>query len=463
MPELTDDLGRRLPFSLEAEQSVLGSILIDPQSFLKLTDVISTEDFYLEEHKLIFAAMQDLFLHSASIDAVTLIDALVKLDPIKGIKNPKLVDRDQITAYIKLILETVPSAANVKDYAKIVRDNARLRSLIEECGVITESAYTAADDASTIIGDAEQRIFALAQDNVTKTFADIKDVLVSTLAQIKQVQTEGVAAMTVPTGFSSLDNVLVGMGKSDLVLIGARPAMGKTAFALNIATLAAKNFARDGSKKSVCMFSLEMSNEQLVQRILSSEALVDSKKLRSGELEPEDWTKLAHAASVLSEYNIKIDDTTGLTISGMMAKLRRERNVGMVVIDYLQLMQSDRKFDNRVTEVSEISRSLKLMAKDLNVPVICCAQLSRGPEGRTDKKPQMSDLRDSGAIEQDADIIMLLYREEYYNKDKNESAEKEQNIAKVIVSKNRHGGTGEVDMCFIGKFTKFTPLSDRTE
>ena len=457
MTELTDDLGRRLPFSLEAEQSVLGSILIDPECFSTLPALVSSSDFYMEEHRLIYTAMQNLFLSSKSIDHVTLIDALVKLGNDGDKKLHRFTDREETAKYIKLIAEMVPSAQNVKEYAKIVHDNAKLRALIEECAEISDNAYAAADDAATIIGDAEQRIFSLAQDNTQKSFADIKDVLIQTLSQIKAVQTEGLSSMTIPTGFSGVDRVLVGMGKSDLVLIGARPGMGKTSFALNIATMAAQNFKREGSDKAVCIFSLEMSNEQLVQRILASEAMVDSHSLRSGELTSEDWTKLAQTSSILSDLNIKIDDSTGVTITNMKAKLRRVKNIGMIVIDYLQLMNSDRKIDNKVNEVADISRNLKIMAKEFNVPVICLSQLSRGPEGRTDKKPMLSDLRDSGAIEQDADIVMFLYREEYYDKEKN------QNTAKVIVAKNRHGGTGDVDVGWIGKFTKFTTLSDREE
>ena len=448
MALLHDEQGRQVPFSLSAEQSVLGSILIDPECFNKLPEILESADFYLDEHRQIYNAMQTLFLADKTIDPVVLIDTLVK----QGI-----YDKDESERYIKLIAQVVPSAENVKEYAKIVRDNSKLRSLISECSEIIDRAYTAKDGASTIIGDAEQRIFALAQDNVQKSFSDIKDVLVSTLGQIKQVQIEGPAAMTIPTGFSGLDRLLVGLGKTDLVLIGARPGMGKTSFALNIATMAAQAFKEQGSDKAVCIFSLEMSNEQLVQRVLSSEAMVDSTNLRSGMLTPEDWTKLAQSAAILSGYNIKIDDTTGMTITSMKAKLRRERNIGMIVIDYLQLMQSDRRIDNRVNEIGEISRNLKIMAKEFNVPVICCAQLSRGPESRTDKKPMLSDLRDSGAIEQDADVVMFLYRDEYYDKEKNE------NTASVIIAKNRHGGTGEVEMGWIGRFTRFSTLTDRNE
>ncbi len=443
MPQLSDELGRKLPFSLEAEQSVLGSILIDPECFDILPELLSSDDFYLDEHRDIYHAMQSLYLESKAIDPITLIDTLIK----QGVYNEAESNR-----YIKLIAEVVPTSANVKEYAKIVHDNAKLRSLIEECSEITDRAFTAQGEAAAIIGDAEQRIFALAQDNVQKSFASIQDVLVNTLGQIKQVQLEGPGAMTIPTGFSGVDRVLVGMGKSDLVLIGARPGMGKTSFALNIATAVARMYKEQGNNKSVCIFSLEMSNEQLVQRLLSSEAMVDSTNLRSGMLSPDEWTKLAQASSVLSELNVKTDDTTGMTITAMKAKLRREKNVGMVIIDYLQLMQSDRKFDNRVNEVGEISRNLKIMAKEFNVPDKCSGEENRGPESRTDKKPMLSDLRDSGAIEQDADIVMFLYRDEYYNK------EQPQSTAKVIIAKNRHGGTGEIDVAFLGQYTKFQSL-----
>jgi len=295
---------------------------------------------------------------------------------------------------------------------------------------------------------AESKIYAIAEQKDNKNFVHIKDALLNVYGHLQQLITNKEEIQGMKTGFSGLDEKLVGMGKSDLVLVGARPGMGKTAFALNVAAAAAKR-----SQKTICIFSLEMSAEQLVTRLLSSEALVDSYRLRSGELTDKDWQDLAHAASILSDCQILIDDTTGLTVAGMMAKLRRVKNLGLVVIDYLGLMQSEHRNENRVQEVSEISRNLKLMAKEFQVPVICCAQLSRGPESRTDKRPMLSDLRDSGAIEQDADIVLFLYREEYY-KDK----ENPQSTAEVIIAKNRHGSTGKVEMGWLGQYTKFTTL-----
>ena len=432
---------RKLPFSLEAEQSVLGSILIDPQKISEIATLISVEDFYLEEHREIFSAMQKLFLQSKEIDIILLMDALVQ----EGV-----YDLEQSKSYIRTIAEIVPSSENVKDYANIVRNKALLRKLIDVSGEITEDAYAEQDDAARIIDSAESKIFAIAQTKEQKDFAHIRDVIIETYRQIKEVADNKGESAGVPTGFSGLDRVLVGLGKSDLVLVGARPGMGKTSFCLNVAS----NIARS-SRKAVAIFSLEMSAEQLVSRMLSSEALIESTAMRSGMLSADDWNKLAQASSYLSECDILIDDTTGITVTGMKAKLRRVKNLGLVVVDYLGLMQSDRKIDNRVNEVAEISRNLKVLAKELNVPVICCAQLSRGPESRTDKRPMLSDLRDSGAIEQDADIVLFLYRDEYYKSDP-----EKQNTAEVIIAKNRHGSTGNVPVGWFGQYTKFTTLDD---
>ena len=428
---------RSLPCALEAEQSVLGAILIDPNCFSDLTDIIRREDFYLEEHGEIFDAMYDLFAKNREIDLVTLIDTLVS----RGVYN-----EEESKKYIKIIAETVPSASNVLDYAQIVKDKSLLRSLIAASDEIRDMAFSAQGDVKDIIDSAEQKVFSIAQGSEVRGFVHIREAISRTYARLDLLAKDKSAASGTPTGYSSLDRTLVGLGEGDLVLVGARPGMGKTSFAMNIAANIAKS-----SKKNVCVFSLEMSAEQLASRMLSSEALVDSYAIRSGELSPDQYKKLADAAAELSGCPILIDDTTGLTVTRMKARLRRVKNLGLVVVDYLQLMQSERKTDSRVLEVGDISRGLKLLAKDLKVPVLCCAQLSRGPESRTDKRPMLSDLRDSGAIEQDADIVLFLYREEYYK----EPEEGEQSTAECIVAKNRHGATGTVKLGWIGQFTKF--------
>ncbi len=432
------DMQRNLPCALEAEQSVLGSILIDPNCFADLTEILRAEDFYLEEHGEIFYAMYDLFSKSREIDLVTLIDTLVS----RGVYN-----EEESKKYIKIIAETVPSAANVLDYAQIVKEKSLLRSLIGASDEIREMAFSAQGEAKDIIDSAEQKVFAIAQGSENKGFVHIREAISRTYARLDLLARDKAAASGTPTGFSALDRTLVGLGEGDLVIVGARPGMGKTSFCMNLATNIAKS-----TKKNVCVFSLEMSAEQLASRMLSSEALVDSYAIRSGELTSEQYKQLADAAAELSESNILIDDTTGITVTRMKAKLRRVKNLGLVVVDYLQLMQGEgRRTDNRVLEVGDISRGLKILAKELKIPVICCAQLSRGPESRTDKRPMLSDLRDSGAIEQDADIILFLYRDEYYK----EPGPGEQSVAECIVSKNRHGSTGTVKLSWIGQFTKF--------
>ena len=428
---------KNLPCALEAEQSVLGSILIDPNCFADLTEIIHADDFYLDEHGEIFYAMQDLFAKSREIDLVTLIDTLVS----RGVYN-----EEESKKYIKVIAETVPSAANVLDYAKIVREKSLLRSLIGAADEIRETAFSAQGDVKDIIDSAEAKVFSIAQGSESKGFVHIREAISRTYERLDLLARDKDAASGTPTGFSALDRTIVGLGEGDLVLIGARPGMGKTSFAMNIATNIAKS-----SQKNVCVFSLEMSAEQLASRMLSSEALVDSYAIRSGNLTTDQYKKLADAAADLSESNILIDDTTGITVTRMKAKLRRVKNLGLVVVDDLQLMQGERNGDNRVLEVGDISRGLKILAKELKIPVICCAQLSRGPESRTDKRPMLSDLRDSGAIEQDADIVMFLYRDEYYKA----PGDGEQSVAECIVAKNRHGSTGTVKLGWIGQFTKF--------
>ena len=446
---MEDQLTKKLPFSLIAEQSLLGAVLVDPECLNDIADMVTATDFYLKEHTHIYTAMQELFGASKEIDIVTLIDMLVT----KGIYS-KSGGQD----YIKTLAETVPNALNVKDYANIIKQKSLLRQLIEVCSDISDTAYSEEGEAGSIIDYAESRIFDIAQGRDTKNFRHIRDVIREVYKNLHTMATDGESAQGTNTGFSGLDNVLAGMGNSDLVLVGARPGMGKTSFALNIATNVAMQ-----TKKKVCIFSLEMSAEQLVSRVISSEAMVDSYALRTGKLDKKQWDDIAAATSNLAGCDILIDDTSGITVTGMKAKLRRVTNLGLVVIDYLGLMQSDnrRSDGNRVNEVADISRALKIMAKELNVPIICCAQLSRGPESRTDKRPILSDLRDSGAIEQDADTVIFLYRDEYYKTDG--GSQDEGNIAEIIIAKNRHGSTGNVKMGWIGRYTKFRTLAKDQE
>ena len=444
-----------MPVSIEAEQALLGSILIKPECFDHVGGMISSDDFYLEEHKHIYSALLRMYSQSKMIDTVTLVNALVE----QG-------DRDEAGGiqYITLIAESVPSAANVKDYARIVKDKATLRRLIGICDEINRDAYEEASPVRTIIDSAEQKIFDISNNSDVKEFRHIRDILQNVYRDIETTVEMKGAVTGAKTGFSGLDRMLVQMGKGDLVIVGARPGMGKTSFALNIATNVAKN-----SKKSVAIFSLEMSGEQLVTRIISSEALVDSHALRTGQLKPEDWDNIAGVVSSLSGSEIYIDDTSQITTTEMKSKLRRLPNLGLVVIDYIGLMQSTSNSDNRAQQVGEISRNLKVMAKDFGVPIICCAQLNRGTESRpgAGKRPTLADLRDSGSIEQDADIVLFLYRDEYYKdiagQENSPEAADSANTAEVIIAKNRHGSVGNVKMGWIGQFTKFRTLEQDME
>ncbi len=448
---MAEDIIRKLPFSAIAEQSLLGSILIDPSSINQVADMLSSDDFYLEEHKQIYLAMHALFLTNSQIDVVTLIDELVK----KGIYT-KSGGED----YIKVIAQTVPNALNVKDYAKIVKDKSILRQLIHMCEEVSDTAYSEQDEVPAILEHAQNQLYQITQGRETRNFKHIREVITDVYAHLRQLSLDPNSASGTATGFRSLDRVLAGMGNSDLVIVGARPGMGKTSFCLNIGTNVAK-----ATKKSVAIFSLEMSAEQLVSRVISSEALVDSYALRTGELKNEEWDHIAYAASALSGCDILIDDTPGISVTAMKAKLRRVNNLGLVIIDYLQLMQSDKKIENRTQEVGDISRSLKILAKELNVPVICCSQLSRGTEGRTSKKPMISDLRESGSIEQDADVIIFLYRDDYYKTAEGDTVapDTEQNVAEIIVAKNRHGSTDTVKVGWTGRYTKFRDIVDESQ
>ncbi len=449
------DLMRKLPMSLEAEQAVLGAILIRPEAFADVTGILHAEDFYMDEHKKIFSALQNMFLSSRSVDAVTLVNTMVAEGAYR--------DSESGIAYLGTLAQAVPSVANIKDYAKIVHDKAILRALITACDDISADAYSEEGEIEQILDASAQRIFDIAQKRDSREFKHIRDVMQDVYKQLQDLSENPGQISGVRTGFSALDSVLVQLGKGDLVLIGARPGMGKTSFAMNIAVEVAKS-----TKKTVACFSLEMSAEQLALRMLSGEALVDSRALRSGRITAEDWQRLADATNTLATCDILIDDTTGISPTDMKAKLRRVENLGMVVVDYLQLMQSGRSIDNRVQEVGDISRNLKIMAKEMGVPVLCCAQLSRGPESRTSKKPMLSDLRDSGAIEQDADIVLFLYRDEYYKESDSAAAKaaaESANTAEIIVAKNRHGAVGSVAMGWNAQFTKFRTLdeTDRVE
>ena len=440
---MNDELLKKLPFSLITEQSLLGSIIIAPEALDEVVQLITADDFYISEHSEIFSTIKELFVNSKDIDFITLVDALVT----KGVYTESAA-----SDYITQLVHKGNNALNVKDYAKIIKDKSLLRRLIGVCDEVSEKAYSKEGDAARLVDYAESLVFDIAQGRDSKNFKHISDVINDVYKNLHTMATEGEAAQGTKTGFSGVDQVLAGMGNSDLILVGARPGMGKTSFALNIATNVAVQ-----SKKTVCIFSLEMSAEQLVSRIISSEAMIDSYSLRTGNLDNKQWSEIAKTTTKLAGCNILIDDTTGMTVTGMKGKLRRVKDLGLVVVDYLGLMQSDRRIDNRVNEVAEISRNLKIMAKELNVPVVCCAQLSRGPESRTDKRPMLSDLRDSGAIEQDADIVIFLYKDDYYEK---QEGSEEGCIAEVIIAKNRHGSTSTVKMGWIGRYTKFRTIAN---
>ena len=440
---MNNDIAKKMPFSMIAEQALLGSVLTDPESIRNIADTVSDSDFYVTEHQQIFAAMLRLFSTSSQIDVITLIDDLVR---------DGVYDKSGGENYIRMLIDSVPSALNIRDYAKIVKEKSLLRRLVEAGEDIAERAYSEQDSVGDLLDYAGNKIYSIAQGRDDRNFITIDKVLMQVYEHLHQLQTDPEASQGTKTGFSDLDNVLAGMGNSDLILVGGRPGMGKTSFAMNIAT----NVALKTHKK-VAIFSLEMSAEQLATRMLASEALVSSYALRTGNISDDDWTRLAGAV----DRRILIDDTPGISVTGMKAKLRREGDIGLVIIDYLQLMQGEKHTDNRVQEVADITRGMKLMAKELNVPIICCAQLSRGPEGRQDKKPMLSDLRDSGSIEQDADTVLFVYRDEYYKTSEDAGPDKNSiDIVECIVAKNRHGSTGSVKLSWSGTYTLFRSIEN---
>ena len=440
------ELGRIPPHDIEAEQAVIGSMLTDKDAIMAAVEVLKEEDFYREDNKQIYSAILNLYNRAEPIDIITVkseLESMGKFEQVGGLE------------YLAELPEKVPTTANAMKYIKIVEEKSTLRRLIKTANEIIELGYSPTEDVEDIMEGAEKKIFNIMQEKNQKGYAPIKDVLVESFTKLEELYNRKQHITGVPSGFTELDYRTAGFHGSELILIAARPAMGKTAFALNIATNAAVK-----ANVPVAVFSLEMSKEQLVNRILCSESMVDSNKVRTGKLEEDDWTKLAGAIGPLSEAEIFIDDTPGINITEIRAKCRKlklEKNIGMVVIDYLQLIQgSNKRGGSREQEISEISRSLKILAKELDVPVIALSQLSRAAEQRPDHRPMLSDLRESGAIEQDADIVMFLYRDDYYNQDSDKK-----DIAEIIIAKHRGGSTGTVELLWLGSYTKFVNLERR--
>ena len=429
-------LSRQVPYSVEAEQAVLGSMLIDPRCIPTVIEALKPADFYMETDRLIYDTIHQMFLGGRPIDPITVLDEMKALGYKEAARRELFLQ----------IIETTPTSANVSEYAAIVRSKSMLRELQKVSSEIIALTRSEEESADTVADLAEQKIYAVRQDREVQGFSSINEAIQEVYAHLDEMAANPGKLPGLPTGFSQLDQYIGGLSRSDLILLAARPGMGKTAIALNMAVNAAKR-----SGKTVVIFQLEMSREQLATRMLSSEALIDSKKLRMGSLDDADWERMAGAAESLQSMSILIDENSGITVPEMMAKCRRVGSkLGLIVIDYLQLMHTPKQMDNRVQEVAEISRSLKIMAKELNVPVLCCSQLSRGPESRQNKRPMLSDLRESGSIEQDADIVLFIYRDDYYN-DQSEN----RNCAELIVAKNRHGETGTVELQWMGQFTSF--------
>ena len=437
------ELGKIPPNDIEAEQAVIGSMLTDKEAVAAAIEVLKPEDFYRDDNRIIYEAILSLYSRSEPIDIITLkseLSSMGKFEAVGGLE------------YIAELPDKVPTTANVEQYIKIVEEKSVLRNLIKTANEIITLGYDQTQEVDGIIDNAEKKIFEVMQRKNQKGYTPIKDILVETFTELEQLYNQKQRVTGVPTGFTDLDFRTAGLHNSDLILVAARPAMGKSAFALNIATNAAVK-----AHIPVVIFSLEMSKEQMTSRILCSEAMVDSNKVRTGKIDDEEWAKLAAASGELSEANIYIDDTPGISIMEIRAKCRKmklEKNIGLVVIDYLQLVQgSGKRGSSREQEIAEISRSLKILAKEINVPVIALSQLSRAPEQRPDHRPMLSDLRESGSIEQDADIVMFLYRDDYYN----ENSEKK-NIAEVILAKHRSGSTGTVELLWLGNYTKFANI-----
>ena len=439
-------LGIDMPYSLEAEQSVLGAVLVEPSCLAELIEKLRSESFYRPQHRGLFSEMVRMFTAGEPVDFITVLEAAKEAEIFPSEQEAKV--------YLSHLMEIVPSVRNLSAYVDIIIDKQLVRSLLEISGEIMSEARESGAEGKVLLDSAEQHIYNLRQGRSVTGFLPISDTIITAYDRINKLAgPDREKYLGIKTGYSAVDRKIGGLNKSDLVLIAARPGMGKTSFALNIAVNVAMK------KHKVAIFSLEMSSEQITTRILSCEALVESNRLRSGSLEEEDWVKLVQTAQVLNSAQIFIDDTAGVTVSEMKAKLRRLRDVDLVIIDYLQLMSSGKRTDNRVQEVSEMTRNLKLMARELNVPVVVLSQLSRATESRTGHRPMLSDLRESGSIEQDADIVMFLYRESYYQLQEGAPAP-EQDTVECIVSKNRHGETGTAVLLWDGRHTKFYTIEE---
>ena len=440
-----------MPYSLEAEQAVLGSILLDPACITQVNLLVKPEYFYLPQHRAIFTIMQEMDALGSKIDPLLILEKL---------KSSKVYDDASGKQYLLTLSQIVPSTENVEAYSKIIREKYYIRSLINVSKDIISDATTSSEPADSLLEVAEQKIYDISQGRVTKGPSKIGDIIVNEvydkLQKLSSADKDKYKGFT--TGFTDLDKAITGLNRSDLLIIGARPAMGKTSLALNLA----RNTAMMGKKK-VLFFSLEMTKEQLAQRVLSTEARVESTKMRTGDISGQEWANLATATALLSNCELYFDDTSNMTVSEMKSRIRRLRDVDAVFVDYLQLMKSGSRVESRVQEVSEITRNLKLMAKDLNIPVVVLAQLARSTEGRgKSHRPQLADLRESGSIEQDADIVIMLYRDEYYATEKDDAAPDEDrpavNEAEFIIAKNRHGPTTTVKVAWNGDYTMFTNL-----
>ncbi|MGA3208238.1 MAG: replicative DNA helicase [Syntrophales bacterium] len=445
MKDIDTSLHRVPPQNLEAEQSVIGGILLDNQALNSVLEVLHVEDFYSEAHRKIFAAIIELYDRNEPSDLITLSNIL---------KSKNQLEQAGGASYLSSLSDNVPSAANIDHYSKIVKEKSILRNLISTATDILSKSYNPGTDIDTVLDEAEQAIFDISENKIRPAFSPFKEIIKDSIKTIERLYERKEVVTGVPTGFGKIDDITSGLQKSDLIIIAGRPSMGKTAFALNMAQSAALE-----ANIPVAIFSLEMSKEQLALRMLSSEARVDSQRIRRGFLGEADWPRLIAAAGRLSEAPIYIDDTPAITVLEMKAKARRLKStvdLGLIILDYLQLMRSSGYRDSREQEISEISRSLKALAKELNVPVVALSQLNRKVEDRGDKRPQMADLRDSGAIEQDADVIAFIYRDEVYNKSDENS---EKGFAEIIIGKQRNGPTGMVKLLFQDRFTRFDNLA----